>query len=69
MAEQYKELPAARRMPLVISYLVEKSVERIPAYLRRAFEGGYTVFCVMVPFVYVYQRDGNVVGDSILSAE
>ncbi|AHL28914.1 hypothetical protein KMI_07g11400 [Encephalitozoon hellem] len=74
--EEYEKLPVIKKVPIVIYYYMEKSIERVPARIREAVSKGYSLlsaghlmFCTAVPFIYVYQRDKNIVGDSLLSAE
>lgn len=76
MQRRYKELPITKKIPLTISYCIEKSVERISVNVKELLKNGVAMvsngcllFCAAVPFVYVYQRDRDKIGDSILSSE
>lgn len=74
--EEYRQSPIAKRVPLVVSYCVERALEAIPGRLQMLFRGacsvasqGCLLLCTAVPFVYVYRRDGTLGGGSVLSAD
>lgn len=74
--KEYEKFPIIKKVPVVIYYYIGKSIEKIPTRIKEAISNGYSllsaghlVLCAAVPFVYVYQRDKNIVGDSLLSAD
>ncbi|KAL7346047.1 hypothetical protein P7C65_03s3g03420 [Encephalitozoon intestinalis] len=73
---EYEEFPVIKKIPIVIYYHIEKSVGQIPNGIKKIIAGGcsllsigHLAFCTAVPFVYIYRRDKNITGDSILGAD